>query len=393
MTRFSRPAAFVFTVALSAQTATAEQVINDSVSIDGALCVGPSCEPGDSPAFGIRLKSYAPDIEFYDVDIPGKEWTMRGFTDRFEIEDRQGDIGLLIDPASSGPGISIAANGVGFGTAFPSSELHAVDGLTAALRLEQDTSGGFGHHVWDIGVSDAGLVISELGAFAATAPVIIENGARYAGLVMSASGHTGMGTDAPAAALHLARDDATAQILVEEKNTTANPRTLLNLTNNGRPEIVMANTATNGEWSFGAGTDFFLKTGTVGSQSNAKTKVFTVKQNGDAIVAGNLTTGGTTCGGGCDRVFTDRAVIPAETYAARMWQQGYLPHVGPTAEGAPLNVSEKLGGMLNSLEHAHVFIDAQRSEIETLRAEKSALETRMARVEAQLTALSQRIGD
>ena len=81
MTRFSRPAAFVFTVALSAQTATAEQVINDSVSIDGALCVGPSCEPGDSPAFGIRLKSYAPDIEFYDVDIPGNAVIGNGHAD------------------------------------------------------------------------------------------------------------------------------------------------------------------------------------------------------------------------------------------------------------------------------------------------------------------------
>ena len=386
MTRFSRPAAFVFTVALSAQTATAEQVINDSVSIDGALCVGPSCEPGDSPAFGIRLKSYAPDIEFYDVDIPGKEWTMRGFTDRFEIEDRQGDIGLLIDPASSGPGISIAANGVGFGTAFPSSELHAVDGLTAALRLEQDTSGGFGHHVWDIGVSDAGLVISELGAFAATAPVIIENGARYAGLVMSASGHTGMGTDAPAAALHLVRDDATAQILVEEKNATANPRTLLNLTNNGRPEIVMANTATDGEWSFGAGTDFFLKTGTVGSTSGAKTKVFTVKNNGDAIVFGTLTTGGTTCGTGCDRVFDADYPLPSiAEHAAQMRILGHLPNVGPTPEGAPVNVSDKLGRMLNELEHAHLYIAELEAEVARLRDEVgriAALEARMTAIEA-----------
>ncbi|MEZ5716056.1 MAG: hypothetical protein R3D85_13340 [Paracoccaceae bacterium] len=75
--------------------------------------------------------------------------------------------------------------------------------------------------------------------------------------------------------------------------------------------------------------------------------------------------------------------------------QGFLPHVGPTPEGAPLNVSEKLGGMLNALEHAHVFIDrqrgeieAQRGEIETLKHAKASLETRLSLVEARLSALS-----
>ena len=149
-----------------------------------------------------------------------------------------------------------------------------------------------------------------------------------------------------------------------------------------------------------AGTDFFLKVGTMGSQSNAKTKVFTVKNNGDAIVFGTLTTGGTACGGGCDRVFTDHQIIPAAEYASQMWSQGHLPHVGPTPEGAPLNVSEKLGGMLNALEHAHVFIDrqaseiaAQRGQIEMLTAQKSALETRLARVEDTLAALAARLPD
>ena len=226
-------------------------------------------------------------------------------------------------------------------------------------------------------------------------PFRVENGAANSALILSSNGSIGMGPGAatPAAALHLHRNQGNAQMLIEEVNATANPRTLLNLQNNGRPEIVMGNTATDGEWSFGAGTDFFLKVGTVGSTSNAKTKVFTVKNNGDAIVFGTLTTGGTACGGGCDRVFTDHAIIPAPDYAAQMWQQGHLPHVGPTVEGAPLNVSEKLGGLLNAVEHAHVFIDAQRGQIETLTAEKSALETRLARLEGEMAALAARLDD
>ena len=71
----------------------------------------------------------------------------------------------------------------------------------------------------------------------------------------------------------------------------------------GRPEIAMVNTATKSECPFGAGTDFVLNTGRVGSTSGAKTKVFTSKSDGDTIVAGMLTAGGTTCGGCCDLVF------------------------------------------------------------------------------------------
>ena len=65
----------------------------------------------------------------------------------------------------------------------------------------------------------------------------------------------------------------------------------------------MVNTATKCESSFGAGADFILKTGRVGSTSGAKTRVFTSKSDGDTIVAGMLTAGGTTCGGCCDLVF------------------------------------------------------------------------------------------
>ena len=65
----------------------------------------------------------------------------------------------------------------------------------------------------------------------------------------------------------------------------------------------MGNTATKSECSFGAGADFVLKTGGVGRTSGAKNKVFTLKRNGDTIVAGMLTAGGTTCGGCCDLVF------------------------------------------------------------------------------------------
>ncbi|MEZ5716353.1 MAG: hypothetical protein R3D85_15060 [Paracoccaceae bacterium] len=94
-------------------------------------------------------------------------------------------------------------------------------------------------------------------------------------------------------------------------------------------------------------------------------------------------TGGTACGGGCDRVFTERAIIPEADYAEAMWTQGFLPHVGPTPEGAPINVSEKLGGMLNALEHAHVFIDRQAQQIEAQNRRIATLEAQVGRMLAE----------
>ena len=302
-----------------------------------------------------------------------------GTTTPFTIQNGAPSSGLVMDNTGR----------IGFGTSLPQRELHVVDGGTAALRLEQDTSGGFGHHTWDISSSDAGFLLSDVGSIFSTVPFRVENGALNSALILSSNGNIGMGSGAatPAAALHLHRNQGNAQMLIEEVNATANPRTLLNLQNNGRPEIVMGNTATNGEWSFGAGTDFFLKTGTVGSTSGAKTKVFTVKQNGDAIVFGTLTTGGTTCGTGCDRVFADDYALPSiADHAADMKRLGHLPNVGPTIEGEPINITDKLGRVLNELEHAHLYIADQEERLAAQGARIAAQDARIARLERLLEA-------
>ena len=61
-----------------------------------------------------------------------------------------------------------------------------------------------------------------------------------------------------------------------------------------------------------------------------------------------------------------------EEHAAAMFTNHYLPQVGPTVPHAPMNISEKVGDMLNELEKAHNYI-AQ------INAEKRVLETRLTR--------------
>ncbi|MCF3596473.1 hypothetical protein LZG00_21015, partial [Rhodobacteraceae bacterium LMO-12] len=42
----------------------------------------------------------------------------------------------------------------------------------------------------------------------------------------------------------------------------------------------------------------------------------------------------------------------------------HLPNVGPTAESGPMNLSDKIGGMLNELEKAHIYIGELHDRIE-----------------------------
>lgn len=46
-----------------------------------------------------------------------------------------------------------------------------------------------------------------------------------------------------------------------------------------------------------------------------------------------------------------------DQHADQMWKNRHLPAVGPTPENGPFNLSEKVGGMLNELEKAHIYIE------------------------------------
>ncbi len=103
---------------------------------------------------------------------------------------------------------------------------------------------------------------------------------------------------------------------------------------------------------------------------------------GDVAVTGTLTTGGPTCGGGCDAVFGADYDLPSiEEHARAMYANSYLPQVGPTVPLEAINVSERMGTMLNELEKAHIYI----AELNRLRIEeKQAFEGRLKRLEALL---------
>ena len=55
-----------------------------------------------------------------------------------------------------------------------------------------------------------------------------------------------------------------------------------------------------------------------------------------------------------------------------------MPNVGPTPEGEQINLSDKVGRMLNELEHAHIFISQQEKRIESYEAEIAAMKAEFA---------------
>lgn len=178
-----------------------------------------------------------------------------------------------------------------------------------------------------------------------TTPFTIEASAPADSFFVAADGDIGLGTSSPENSLHIS-------------TTTFGNGLLLDNPNNGNIGIKLR-----------GGTDIWvLQKNSSTAAINPGALIFSVAgtgvqemfldTDGDLTIDGTLTTGGTTCGSGCDLVFQPGYDLPSiEEHAAQMWEKSYLPAVGPTEENAPFNVTEKTTGMLNELEHAHIYIE------------------------------------
>ncbi|MEZ5716732.1 MAG: hypothetical protein R3D85_17260 [Paracoccaceae bacterium] len=392
--------------------------------IDGRLCVGSDCVAGEGFSRGpFMIKENNTRIAFVDTtstaDYPTRDWTIvindsfQNGQDYFGVLDVEGN-GIVFRILRDAPQNALVVSGsgrIGIGTALPESSLHIRSSNNAALQLEADAFGS-GTDSWKLHIiptGDLGLSNNHSGT-----PVLVSKDA--ASLLLRLAGdRVGIGGDYPLAKLHIDLDSSDpsypygllisdndtpaedppaamahihghngqARLRIEEDGAPAAPRSLLELVNNGRPEIVLANTDTGGEWSFGAGTNFILKQGPVGSTSAAKTTRMLIRgANGDVEIPGQIVTGGPTCASGCDAVFDADYPLPAPAdHARRMFALGHLPALGPTVPGAPMNLSEKLGGVINELEHAHIYIAR-------LDVENAALRSELARLSARLDALA-----
>lgn len=149
------------------------------------------------PCFAVEsltLEGSDPVLNFIDTDT-SQTWYVYGKSDRFAVLDVGGVATFTIAPGSRGRSLFIKGNNVGFGTDDPLRELHVVGSDTPALRLEQNTLGGFQAKTWGVEANDAAFSIHDVSLN--RRPIRIESGAPNRTLHLTAAGNLGAGTDTP----------------------------------------------------------------------------------------------------------------------------------------------------------------------------------------------------
>ncbi|SFE41356.1 hypothetical protein [Roseivivax sediminis] len=351
-----------------AGAASAQNVINQDTTIRNSLCVGTDC--ANTESYGsdtFRLKENNLRINFVDTSnsgsFPARDWRIvandqsNGGDDYLAFEDADaGRQPFRVQGNAPANALRVNSNGnVGFGTASPVLELHVADGDSPGLRLEQDASSGFAAQSWDIAGNETNFFVRDV-TNGSTLPFRIQPSAPSNALYVASDGEIGMGTTTPGGALHVNAGGNHADLLLQQttNNTTWTIR----------------NNEDTGRLTFSAGATTPFKFSPTAAENLFRVGITAdneVDVNGNLDVSGTVTTGGPTCGSGCDAVFDAEYELPSiADHHAEMFALGYLPNVGPTEPYAPFNVSEKIGGMLNELEHAHIYISELNARISEL---------------------------
>ena len=359
----------VAALAAAASPAMAEQVFNENVIVQGGLCAGDYCQPGSFFPDGLlRLSTQSPRIHFDDASAVNQHhWQIRANEDSssylslFSILDLSaGTTPFTLFGGAPDNALWVGSDGrVGLGTSLPQQDLHVVaKGTFPGIRLERTQAPA---HAWDIVADQTGFGIRDVTSNGKM-PLFIASDAPAWAMWLDGNGYLGLGTDDPAAPLELRREESF---------------NFFRLTAAGA--------------QFNESVDFVftqgpLKTGELRYNSvDGDGPEMRLNADGDMELDGTLTTGGPTCAGGCDAVFdAGFERLSVKEHAALMWEKGHLPAVGPTLPGAPMNVSEKMGAMLNELEHAHIYIEELHDDRDAAQARITELEARLARVEALL---------
>jgi len=152
----------------------ADQVIADDLIVQGSTCVGFDCVNGESFGFDtIRLKENNTRIKFDDTSVgtfPANDWQLTandsasGASSKFSIEDITGaKVPFTVTAGAATNSIFVDSTGrVGFRTSTPVLDLHVATSNTPALRLEQNSSGGFTAQTWDIAGNEANFFVRDV---------------------------------------------------------------------------------------------------------------------------------------------------------------------------------------------------------------------------------------
>lgn len=217
-----------------ANSVLADDLHLDDVIITGSACIGFDCVDGEDFGFDtLRVKENNLRIHFDDTSnsasFAGNDWrivindTTNGGANYFAIEDATAArTPFRVEAGARANALVVKGNRVGFGTLNPVVSLHAVDGNSPTLRLEQDGSSGFGEQTWDIASNEANFFIRDA-TNGSKLPFRIKPNAPSNSLYINASGAIGLGTDSPQSRLHVKSTAGKADLRLQSSNSLNTP--------------------------------------------------------------------------------------------------------------------------------------------------------------------------
>jgi len=411
---------------LMATAVPAQTVLPGDHSVDGDLCVGGSCtgsEVFDSD-LNAQLKVKGSGIGIVFEDTAGtsvNDWALKANApseDSFFIEDLTGGtVPFKVLGTAPNNSLYVAANGdVGIGTSIPAGRLHVETTSGTGIRLNRSNT-SVGPQAWDSFIDPNG-VWGLFDATNGTAPIAVRSGtpsnslflaattaifngtfqdynfdvrAQGSGSLIFADAGTervGMGTDTPAAPLHVTRDDGSAEVLVENTPLSPSaPRGLFTMRNNGGSFFTMDNTAAGTTWFFtheqAAPNRFIIADGVTDGPE------FSLTAGGDITIPGSFISGATTLNVP-DYVFDDGyALRPLSEVASFIDAHSHLPDVPSAAQIADtgLDMTAMQMALLKKVEELTLYTleqEARLARMNTLEMENAALSARLKQIEAAL---------
>ncbi|HXV59366.1 MAG TPA: hypothetical protein VEK15_01645, partial [Vicinamibacteria bacterium] len=379
-------------------------VVPENLIVQGNTCTGTDCANGEPFGFDtLRLKENNLRILFMDTSVgtfPTTDWqltandTTNGGASRFSIDDiDNGRTPFTIEGAAPTNSLYVDSTGnVGFGTSTPVLEVHARDGDTAALRLEQDTSSGFAAQTWDVAGNETNFFVRDV-THGSKLPLRILANATDRSIVLAASG-VGIGTDNPRDRLHVAN----GILRVEAEDGTIPGLRFVNATQSWLFEsletgIFSVRDETTGTTPLrvfpgGAENTLVLVNGRVGIGTTTPSAKLDV--SGPIVQRGGVLQ--------ADYVFDPGYRLESiEEHSAFMWRERHLPAVPKMQVDASgmevVEIGAQRRGILEELEKAHIYIEqlnlailAKEERIEGLESENAAILDRLHRIEALLSA-------
>lgn len=201
------------------RASTEAQYIQEDLSVKGSICVGFDCANGEVFGFDtLRLKENNLRINFDDTSnsasFPNNDWQItindstNGGANKFSIDDITGSkTPFTIEAGARNNALYVDDAGrIGLGTSTPMVRMHAVEGNTPTLRLEQDGSSGFAPQTWDIAGNEANFFIRDLTSGSNRLPFRIEPGAPTNSIYTKNTGDIGLGTSTPSGPLDITRN-------------------------------------------------------------------------------------------------------------------------------------------------------------------------------------------